>query len=26
MSAIDYIKEVRSKIGTMPLLIPGVAG
>ncbi|AVF65833.1 NUDIX domain-containing protein [Vibrio alginolyticus] len=26
MSASDYIKEVRSKIGTMPLLIPGVAG
>ncbi|MCX8936620.1 NUDIX domain-containing protein, partial [Vibrio parahaemolyticus] len=25
MSASDYIKEVRSKIGTMPLLIPGVA-
>ncbi|OQK56226.1 hypothetical protein XM77_c11638 [Vibrio vulnificus] len=26
MSSSDYIKEVRSKIGTMPLLIPGVAG
>ncbi|MBE3871727.1 NUDIX domain-containing protein [Vibrio parahaemolyticus] len=26
MSASDYIKEVRSKIGTMPLLIPSVAG
>ncbi|EOX3950214.1 NUDIX domain-containing protein [Vibrio alginolyticus] len=26
MSASDNIKEVRSKIGTMPLLIPGVAG
>ncbi|EMK3316902.1 NUDIX domain-containing protein [Vibrio parahaemolyticus] len=26
MSSSDYIKEVRSKIGAMPLLIPGVAG
>ncbi|MDF4866785.1 NUDIX hydrolase, partial [Vibrio parahaemolyticus] len=26
MSASDYIKEIRSKIGTMPLLIPSVAG
>ncbi|EJL6752053.1 NUDIX domain-containing protein [Vibrio alginolyticus] len=26
MSASNYIKEVRSKVGTMPLLIPGVAG
>ncbi|WP_025502512.1 NUDIX domain-containing protein, partial [Vibrio parahaemolyticus] len=25
MSASDYIKEIRSKIGTMPLLIPSVA-
>ncbi|WP_025502515.1 NUDIX domain-containing protein, partial [Vibrio parahaemolyticus] len=26
MSASDYIKEIRSKIGTMQLLIPSVAG
>ncbi|HCH5065553.1 TPA: NUDIX domain-containing protein, partial [Vibrio parahaemolyticus] len=26
MSSSDYIKEVRSKVGTMSLLIPGVAG
>ncbi|WP_025613439.1 NUDIX domain-containing protein, partial [Vibrio parahaemolyticus] len=26
MSASNYIKEIRSKIGTMPLLIPSVAG
>ena len=26
MSASDYIKEVRSKVGTIPLLIPAVAG
>tara|TARA_Y100001956_G_C4088357_1_gene171745 strand:- start:179 stop:553 length:375 start_codon:yes stop_codon:yes gene_type:complete len=26
LSASDYIKEVRSKVGTIPLLIPGVAG
>lgn len=26
MGASNYIKEIRSKIGTMPLLIPSVAG
>lgn len=26
MSASDYIKEIRSKIGTIPLIIPSVAG
>ncbi|CCN70491.1 NUDIX domain-containing protein [Vibrio nigripulchritudo] len=26
MSASQYIKDLRSKVGSMPLLIPGVAG